>query len=73
MDTKLLINEAKQAVSAASYSPKKLTALHAGISAAVGLLVALLTYLLGSGVGNPTGLGGIGTQAALETAQTILQ
>lgn len=73
MDRKSLINEAKQAVATASYSPAKLTAFHAGISAAVGFIVALLTYLLSRGVGNPTGLGGLDTQAALETAQTILQ
>lgn len=73
MDTKSLVNEAKQAVSAASYCPKRLTALHAGISAAAGLLVALLTYLLSTRVGDAGGLSGIGTQAVLETAQSMLQ
>lgn len=73
MDTRSLVNEAKQAVSAASYCPKKLTALHTGISAAASLLVALLTYLLSTGIGDTAGLGGIGTRAALETAQSLLQ
>ena len=72
MDTKSLIADAKQAVSAASYCPKKLTALHTGISAAASLLAALLTYLLSTGIGDTAGLGGIGTRAALETAQSIL-
>lgn len=73
MDTKSLVNEAKQAVSAASYCPKKLTALHTGISAAASLLVALLTYLLSTGIGDTAGLSGIGTRAALETAQSLLE
>ena len=73
MDTKSLVREANQAVSAASYCPKKLTALHTGISAAASLLVALLTYLLSTGIGDTAGLGGIGTRAALETAQSLLK
>lgn len=73
MDTKSLVREANQAVSAASYCPKKLTALHTGISAAASLLVALLTYLLSTGIGDIAGLGGIGTRAALETAQSLLE
>lgn len=73
MDTKSLVKEAKQAVSAASYSPKKLTALHTGISAAASLLVALLTYLLSTSFGDATGLDGIGTHAVLETAQSLLE
>lgn len=73
MDTKSLVREANQAVSAASYCPKKLTALHTGISAAASLLVALLTYLLRTGIGDTAGLGGIGTRAALETAQSLLE
>ena len=72
MDTKTLISDAKEAVSSASYCPKKLTALHTGIAAAASLLVALLTYLLSTGIGGTGGLGGIGTRAALETAQSIL-
>ena len=73
MDTKSLVKEAKQAVAAASYSPKKLAALHTGISAAASLLVALLTYLLNTSIGDATGLDGIGTHAAMETAQSMLQ
>lgn len=73
MNTKNYISDAKAAVSAASYCPKKLTAIHAGIAAAASLLVALLTYLLSTGMGDTGGLGGIGTRAALETAQSILE
>ena len=41
MNTKSLMAEARQAVAEASYSPKKLTAIHAGISAAAALVVAV--------------------------------
>lgn len=73
MTTRTLINEAKDAVSAASYCPKKLTAIHTGIAAGASLLVALLSYLLSTGIGGTGGLGGIGIRAALETAQSILE
>ncbi len=70
---KILIQQANEAVSSASCNPKKLTALHTGIAAGANLLVALLTYLLGIGIGDTGGLSGIGTRATLETAQSILQ
>lgn len=73
MNTKHYIQRAQEAVSAASYSPKKITAIHAGIAASAGLIVALLSYLLSTGMGDTGGLGGIGTRAALETAQSMLQ
>lgn len=73
MRTKDLMNEARQAVAEASCCPKKLIAIHAGVSAAAALVVALLSYLLGTGIGDTGGLGGIGTRAALETAQSILE
>ena len=70
---KILMQEAAERVSSASYCPKKLTAIHAGIAAGASLLVALLTYLLGIGIDDTAGLGGINSRAALETAQTVLQ
>lgn len=70
---KSLISEAKEAVSAASYPPKKLALIHAGAAAAVSLAVALLTYFLDIGIGNTGGLSGMGTRAVLETAQSVLQ
>ena len=68
-----LILEARETVSSASYSPKKLALLHTGITAAASVVVALLTYLLGTGIGETGGLGGISSRAALETAQSILE
>ena len=70
---KILIQEASDVLSSASYCPKKLTAIHAGIAAVASLVVALLTYLLDIGIGETTGLGGISKLAALETAQTVLR
>lgn len=68
-----LMQEASERLASASYCPKKLTAIHAGIAAAASLAVALLTYLLGIGIDDTAGLGGISSRAALETAQTVLQ
>lgn len=72
MDTKALILQARQAVAESSCNPKKLTAIHAGVAAAAGLIVALLSYLLGTGIGDTGGLSGIGPRAVLETAQSAL-
>ena len=72
MDTKALIRQARQAVAASSCNSKKLTAIHAGVAAAAGLIVALLSYLLDSGMGGTGGLSGIGTRALLETVQSVL-
>ena len=68
-----LILEANEAVASASCNPKKLALIHTGIAAGANFVVALLTYLLGSGIGNPEGLTGMNLQVALETAQAILQ
>lgn len=68
-----LVQEAKQAVSATTYSPRKLALLHTGITVAASLAVALLTYFLDAGIGNTGGLSGLGNRAALQTAQSILQ
>lgn len=72
MDIKALILQARQAVAESSCNPKKLTAIHAGVAAAAGLIVALLSYLLGTGIGDTGGLSGIGPRAVLETAQSVL-
>jgi hypothetical protein len=68
----MLIRSAKEAVAAAPYCPRKLTAIHAGIAAAASILVALLSYILHTGIGSAGGLSGIGTIAILETAQSML-
>lgn len=70
---KNLISEAKDALSCASYNPKKLALLHTGIAAGVSLVVALLTYFLDIGIGNSGGLSGMSNRAMLETTQSVLQ
>ena len=70
---KSFISGGKDAVAAASYCPKKLTLIHTGVAVAASFLVALLTYLLGTGIGETGGLSGISSRAALETAQSLLE
>lgn len=50
----------------------KLSAVHAGISAAVALAVTLLYYLLEKGIAQTGGLSGMGTRSILQTAATLL-
>lgn len=70
---KELILQARSSVGDASYSPKKLTLLHTGIAAGLSLVLSLLTYFLDVGIGNTSGLSGLDSRAALETAQSVLQ
>lgn len=72
-NSKALVLEAKQAVADSTYSPKKLTLIHAGIAAGASLVIALLTYFLDAGIGNTGGLSGIGNRAILQTVQSVLQ
>lgn len=69
---KQLVSAGREAVAAADYNPQKLIFIHAGISAAVSFLVALMTYLLELGMAQGGGLSGISHLAALETAQALL-
>lgn len=68
-----LIFQAKSAVSAAGYSPPKLTLIHTGVTAVAGLAVSLLSYLLSQVMGQAGGLSGLSSQAMLQTAQTVLE
>lgn len=70
---KELISEAKNALSDASYDPKKLALIHTGVAAAGSLILTVLTYFLDTGIGNTGGLGGLGNRALLQTVQTVLQ
>lgn len=51
---------------------RKLSAIHAGISAGVALAVTLLQFLLAEGIGNTGGLSGLGMRSVLQTAGTLL-
>ena len=63
---------AREARAKAKYDPKKLMLIHAGITAAAGLLVTLVGYLLQLWIEDTGGLGGVGTRTMLETAQNVL-
>ena len=51
----------------------RLAAFHTGITVAVAVALTVLQYILSQGMGNTSGLSGLGTQAILETVQTVLQ
>lgn len=71
--SKDLILEAKSSLASHPESPRKLALIHTGIAAGASVLVALLTYVLDSGIGNTAGLSGLGSRAILATAQSVLQ
>lgn len=47
--------------------------IHTGVIVAAGLVLTLLQMVLARGMGNATGLSGLGTISMLQTAQTVLQ
>lgn len=73
MDIRALKYEADQALLRASYPPRRLVLIHTGIALGVSLLLALFSYILDHNVSGDGGLSGLGTQAALATAQVVLQ
>ncbi len=64
--------EAREALAAASYDPRKLILIHTGASVALGLILTLLDYLLDQQISGTGGLSGVGTRTILETAQSVL-
>lgn len=72
MDNKTIIETAQGRLNAATYSPKKLSFLHAGITAGVTLLFALITHILTGTMDSAVGLSGLDTRTALRFAQTAL-
>lgn len=63
---------AAQRLSAASYCPKKLMALHTGLSLAVSLVLYFLNYYLTNQIDSTGGLSGMGLRATLTTVQSFL-
>lgn len=72
-DYRRLREQAKQALAGASVSPRKLVMLHSGVTIGLGLVLSVLSYLLGLGIDQTGGLSGIGTRSILETVQFVLQ
>ena len=52
---------------------RSLTVFHTGITVAAALVITLLQFALAKGIGNTSGLSGMGTRSVLETIQTILR
>ena len=73
MDIRALKYEAGQSLRQAAYSPRRLVLIHTGVALGVSVLLALISYFLDSGVSSGGGLSGMDAQAALETAQVVLQ
>lgn len=72
MDIKTLQNQTDRSLANASFDPKKLALLHAGISLAVSLVITVLQFVLDRGIASTGGLSGIGTRTLLSTAQMML-
>lgn len=67
-----LLEKVKSNLQSATYCPKKLSFLHAAITAAVTLLCAILTHLLTGSMDAAAGLAGLNTRTALRFVQTLL-
>ena len=72
-DVPSMRSEARTALVGAAVSPKKLIMVHSGVTIGLGLVLSVLSYLLGLGIDETGGLSGIGMRAVLETVQTVLQ
>jgi uncharacterized membrane protein len=73
MDIRALKNEASDVLRDAAYLPRRLVLIHTGIALGLSFVLALISYLLDTGISANGGLSGLGTQAALDTAQVVLQ
>lgn len=69
---RILKQSAKEALSAASFDPRKLALLHTGAAAAFSALLTLLNFVLSQQINNAVGLSGLGLRAVLSTAQSVL-
>lgn len=63
---------AGEALRGASYDPKKLILIHTGAILVLSLLSLVLSYVIEQQIGGTGGLSGIGTRAALETVQSVV-
>lgn len=70
LNTTLLIKNARQKL--IGRDTRRMAAIHTGVAVALALMTTVLQYVLQAGVGNTSGLSGIGTRSVLETIQTVL-
>lgn len=76
MDTferRQLKEDAANTLQGASYRPSRLVLIYSAASSGLALLIALVSFLLDQKIAGTTGLGGIGSRAVLETAQSLLE
>lgn len=52
---------------------RSMAVFHTGITVAAALVITLLQYVLAEGIGNTSGLSGLGTRSILQTGQTVLR
>lgn len=71
-DRRGLQTAARSSLDAASFSPKGIIALHAGLVALISSALILLDFLLEQQIGTTGGLSGIGRRSILETIQSLL-
>lgn len=71
-DKNSLKTAADQALSQASYHPKKLALLHAGAALVLSLVLTVLNFILSRQIDSTGGLSGIGLRSVLSTAQSVL-
>ena len=67
-----LREQANAAISASSYSPKKLALVHTGAAVALSAVLTVLNYILSNQIGGTGGLSGLGLRTVLSTAQMML-
>lgn len=70
LDTTFLIKNARQKLE--GRDARRMAVIHTGVAVALALVTTVLQYVLQAGVGNTSGLSGIGTRSILETVQTVL-
>lgn len=70
LNATLLIKNARQKLE--GRDARRMAVIHTGVAVAVALVSTALQYVLQAGVGNTSGLSGIGTRSVLETIQTVL-
>lgn len=73
MDRAQWKSAARAALSDAAYPPWKLFLIHGGVTVALSLLVSVLSTVLDRSFSVTGGISGLEAQAALSTAQTVLQ